>query len=78
MVQPAFISELVLIGVGIVASLIGWLIIRVLKGIDLNQQNISESLKTLWNNHDALSKDFYKLSGEHHVNHERRRTVRES
>ena len=75
--QHAFISELVLIGVGIFASIVGWLIIRVLKGIDVNQKEISVSLGKLWEKHDDLSKDFYKLSGEHHVNHERRMKQRE-
>lgn len=67
----------VLIIIGAVLSVIGYLVIRVLKNIDGNQSKLSESLGKLWESHDVLSKDFYRLSGEHHVNHfgERRHRV---
>ena len=67
------LPEIVLAVIGIVASVIGFLVIRVLKGIDTNQTNLSASLVKLWEIYDTLSKDFYKMSGEHNVNHHERR-----
>ena len=69
-----FVLDLVVL---VVLPVTGWLVVRVLKGIDTNQQQIANSLAKLWEHHDGLSKDFYELRGAHEVNHNRRASDRQ-
>ena len=66
------VVALVILFLGTTFSTIGFLGIRVLRTIDLNQTALAASIKELWERHDQLSKDVYLLQGEHHADHERR------
>lgn len=74
----SLLKELLNLMVLIVFPVTGWLIVRVLKGIDTNQKTIAKDLSSLWEKHNELSQNFHELKGEHRVNHavpERRHTV---
>lgn len=60
----------------VILPVTGVLALRVLSGIDKNNKDIAENLGKLWESHGTLSKDFYQMKGEHHVNHERRSAER--
>lgn len=65
----SIIVSTVTLVLGAILSVIGFLGMRVLKSIDLNQKNLMESLKELWQSHDRLSQDFHEIKGEHRINH---------
>jgi uncharacterized membrane protein len=56
---------------GAIFSTVGFLIMRVLKNIDVNQQSLADSLKALWASYSQLLTEFHELKGEHKVNHKR-------
>jgi hypothetical protein len=70
MSDSIMVAGLTIIG-GLVFSLVGWLLVRMIRGVDLNVKRTTDSVTKLWEQHDTLSKDFYQMRGEHTVNHRR-------